>query len=182
MRTVAWLLLTGAFLTQPGTASTRASQTPAPASPASPSPSPSPSPSTASDQAPSTTTPIAPRIIGTMSELMVDIIYPDSDAILYIETRTPKNDMEWNELQGKALMLAEAGNLLMMPGRARDQERWLEDAKLMRDAGAAALRAAKAKDVAALAALNEQVYVSCTTCHMHYRSSYGRGRASQPAR
>ena len=104
---------------------------------------------------------------------MVDIIYPVSDAILYIETRTPTNDVEWNELQG---------NLLMMPGRARDQERWLEDAKLMRDAGAAAFRAAKAKDVAALAALNEQVYVSCTTCHQHYRSSYGRGRASQPAR
>jgi hypothetical protein len=124
--------------------------------------------------------PIAPRIVGTMSELMVDIIYPTSDAILYISTRTPTNDVEWNELQGKALMLAEAGNLLMLPGRARDQERWLEDARLMRDAGAAAFKAAKAKDVDALAALNDQVYVSCTTCHQHYRSNYGRGQ--QPGR
>ena len=125
---------------------------------------------------------MAPRIVGTMSELMVEIIYPTSDAILYIETRTPNNDVEWNELQGKALMLAEVGNLLMMPGRARDQGRWLEDAKLMRDAGAAAFRAAKNKDVAALAELNEQVYVSCTTCHQHYRSNYGRGRPTEPAR
>jgi hypothetical protein len=114
---------------------------------------------------------------------MVDIIYPASDAILYIETRTPTNDVEWNVLQGRALMLAEAGNLLMLPGRARDQGRWLDDAKLMRDAGAAAFRAAKSKDVAALAELNEAVYVSCTTCHQHYRTSYGRGRPpAEPAR
>jgi hypothetical protein len=109
-----------------------------------------------------------------MSELMVDIIYPASDAILYISTRTPTNEAEWNRLQGQALMLAEAANLLMMPGRARDQDRWLQDAKLMLDAGAAAFKAAKAHDVDALAALNEQVYVSCTTCHMHYRRNYGR--------
>ena len=115
-----------------------------------------------------------------MSELMIDIIYPTSDAILYISTRTPKDEREWIELQGKALMLAEAGNLLMMPGRARD-ERWMEDARLMRDAGAAAFRAAKNHDVKALEDLNEAVYVSCTTCHMHYRNSYGRGRQAAPA-
>jgi len=127
-------------------------------------------------QTPASQTPqAAPRIVGTMSELMVDIIYPTSDAILYISTRTPTNQAEWNALEGKALMLAEAGNLLMMPGRARD-ERWMEDAKLMRDAAAAAFRAAKAKDVDALADLNDAVYTSCTTCHQHYRPNYGRGQ------
>lgn len=118
----------------------------------------------------------APRIVGTMSELMVNIIYPTSDAILYISTRTPTNEVEWNRLQGEALMLSEAANLLMMPGRARDQDQWMKDAKLMLDAGAAAFKAAKARDQAALEALNEEVYVSCTTCHMHYRRNYGRGR------
>src|SRR5262249_18471760 len=108
-----------------------------------------------------------------MSELMVDIIYPTSDAILYIETRTPKNDVEWNQLRAQALILAEAGNLLMMPGRARD-DRWMEDARLMRDAAATAFRLAKAKDVQGLANLNDAVYTSCTTCHMHYRTNYGR--------
>ena len=42
-----------------------------------------------------------------MSELMVKIIYPSSDAVFYITTRTPKEDAEWNELQAKTLMLAE---------------------------------------------------------------------------
>ena len=51
------------------------------------------------------------------------------------------------ELQGKTLMVAESANLLMMPAHMRDEERWLADAKLMRDAGTAAYKAAKAKDV-----------------------------------
>ena len=105
---------------------------------------------------------------------MVKIIYPASDAIFYITTREPKTEAEWGDLQGKALAVAESANLLMMPGRARDQDRWMQDAKLMLDAGRAAFRAAKAKDVAALDALNDQLYTSCTSCHSHYRSNYGR--------
>ncbi len=120
--------------------------------------------------------PIAPAPVGTMSELMVKLVYPASDAVFYVTTRTPSSDAEWNELQGKALMVAESANLLMMPAHRRDDERWLADAKLMRDAGQAAFRAAKAKDVQALDGLNDQLYQSCVTCHLHYRPNYGRGR------
>ena len=131
-----------------------------------------PSPSAAAGQADARTG--LPQPASTMSELMVKIIYPASDAIFYITTREPKTEAEWGELQGKALAVAESANLLMMPGRARDQDRWMQDAKLMLDAGRAAFRAAKAKDVAALDALNDQLYTSCTSCHSHYRSNYGR--------
>src|SRR3954462_14247941 len=125
---------------------------------------------------------VTPQPASTMSELMVKIIYPASDAIFYITTREPKSDAEWGDLQGKALAVAEAANLLMMPGRARDQDRWMQDVKLMLDAGRAAFRAAKAKDVAALDALNDQLYTSCTSCHSHYRSNYGaRPRPMPPA-
>ena len=110
--------------------------------------------------------------VGTMSDLMVKIIYPASDAIFYITTRTPTSDAEWTELQGKALAVAESANLLMMPGR--DQDRWMADAKLMLDAGRTAYRAARAKDVAALEAVNDALYESCTSCHQHYRPGYGR--------
>jgi hypothetical protein len=112
--------------------------------------------------------------VGTMSDLMVKIIYPASDAIFYITTRTPATEAEWTELQGKALAVAESANLLMMPGRARDQDRWMSDAKLMLDAGRAAYRAARAKDVPGLEAVNDALYTSCTSCHQHYRPNYGR--------
>src|SRR5437762_4822156 len=123
----------------------------------------------------------AAQPIGTMSDLMVKIIYPASDAIFYITTRTPTSDAEWGELQGKALAVAESANLLMMPGRARDQDRWMADSKLMLEAGRAAYRAARAKDVAALDALNDQLYTSCTSCHQHYRPNYGRRPSPAPA-
>src|SRR5471030_2603884 len=51
---------------------------------------------------------VVPRPVGSMSELMVDVIYPASDAVFYISTRTPINDAEWTELQGKTLMVAES--------------------------------------------------------------------------
>jgi hypothetical protein len=116
--------------------------------------------------------------VGTMSDLMVKIIYPSSDAIFYITTRTPTSEAEWTELQGKALAVAESANLLMMPGRARDQDRWMADAKLMLDAGRTAYRAARAKDVAALEAVNDALYESCTSCPQHYRPGYGRRPAA----
>lgn len=150
MRNVIWLLLAG---------STLAAQAPA-------------------EQA--TPPPVKPgpayQAAGTMSELMIKVLYPTSDAVFYITTRTPKTDEEWGELQGKTMMLAESANLMMLPGRARDQDRWMQDSKLLLDAGIAAFKAAKRKDVAALEALNDQLYASCVTCHQHYRPNYGRGR------
>ena len=111
-----------------------------------------------------------------MSDLMSKIIYPTSDAVFYISTRTPGSDAEWSELQGKTLALAESANLLMMPGRARDADRWMADSQLMLDAGAAAYKAARARDVAGLEAVNDALYESCVMCHRHYRQNYGRGR------
>jgi hypothetical protein len=124
-------------------------------------------------QAPVTEAP-APKPIGTIAELMDNLIYPTSDAIFYVATRAPKNDVEWNELQAKTLILAEAANLLMMPGRARDQDGWMKDAKLLQDAGTAAFRAAKAKDLAKLSAMNDQMYAACVACHNDYRPNYRR--------
>ena len=126
--------------------------------------------------------PALSRPVGTMSDLMVKIIYPASDAIFYIETRLPQTDSEWTVLQGQALMVAESATLLMLPSRARDRDQWMQDAKLMLDAGEAAYAAAQKKDVAGLVAVNQALYESCTTCHRHYRPNYGRGRPPEPGR
>jgi hypothetical protein len=114
------------------------------------------------------------RNVGTMSELMVRIIYPASDALFYIESRTPKTDAEWGALEGQALMLAESANLLMMPGRARDQKEWMRLSRLMLDASADALAAAKKRDVDAIVLTGEPLLESCTSCHKAYRKDYGR--------
>ena len=114
------------------------------------------------------------RNVGTMSDLMVKIIYPASDALFYIESRTPKTETEWTMLEGQALMVAESANLLMMPGRARDQKQWIVDAKLMLDSAADAYAAAKKRDVQGIVMVNERLLESCTSCHKNYRPNYGR--------
>lgn len=114
------------------------------------------------------------RPVGTMSELMVHLIRPTSDAVFYITSRTPSTSEEWTTLQAQTLMLAESANLLLLPAHARGRAQWLADTRLMLDAGRKAFEAAKAKDVAALEALNDALYQSCVTCHEHFRPGYGK--------
>jgi hypothetical protein len=112
-----------------------------------------------------------------MSQLMIDVIYPTSNAIFYIERTPPKTDVDWEGIRTNALTLAESANLLMMPARARDNEKWMADAKLLLDAGSAAYKAAVAKDMAAIVALNEELTNACIQCHMDYRANYRRPAA-----
>ena len=109
-----------------------------------------------------------------MSQLMVTVIYPYSDAIFYVEREAPKNETEWMNLESKTLALAEIGNLLMSPMRARDQGQWMKDAQLLVDVGGAAFKAAKARDLKTLIGLNADLYESCQSCHEHYRPGYRR--------
>ena len=108
--------------------------------------------------------------VATISQIMVAITLPYSDALLYIQRDPPKNDRDWESLQMQALMLAESGNLLMIKGRAKNQGLWMKDARMLVDAGAAAVKATRAKDIDAVLALNEQIVSSCVTCHRQFRS------------
>jgi len=112
--------------------------------------------------------PAEPRPVGSMLELMEQIVYPTSNAVFYAGSRTPETDSAWSELEAEALVLAESANLLMMSERAPDDDQWMSDARLMLDAGEAAFQAAKERDVEALQALNDPLYQSCVTCHEHY--------------
>lgn len=139
--------------------------------PANPAPRPAP-------QRPSPGPPvaIAPTIrpVGTMKELMAHLIKPTSDAVFYIGSRTPTSDEGWLTLQAQTLTLAESANLLLLPAHVRGRKQWIADTQLMLDAGTKAFAAAKAKDVAALEALNDALYESCVTCHEHFRPGYGK--------
>jgi hypothetical protein len=110
----------------------------------------------------------------TLSQLMIDPIYPASDAVFYISTRTPQSDGDWRALGSKIATLVDAAKALTGPAYFRDRDRWMADAKLMIDASAAAADAAAKHDVDALTNLNDTLYTSCVTCHQHYRPNYGR--------
>ncbi len=116
--------------------------------------------------------PVNPQPVASMNQLMQDIVYPTSDAIFYVEHDPPKTDQQWSALRRTALTLAESGNLLMMPGRARDQDRWMKDAKLLVDVATDAWKAADAKNISAIVMLNARLYEACVMCHQDYRPGY----------
>lgn len=126
-----------------------------------------------SGQAPSAEVP-SQKSIGTMSELMVDMIFPLSNEIFYVGRNEQKTEKEWLDLKNNALMLGESANILMAENRARDKDRWMKDAKLLWDVGDRAYKAAKVRDIEALMALNSDLYEACQSCHEHYRPGYRR--------
>jgi len=114
------------------------------------------------------------KSIGTMKELMVNMIFPISNEIFYVGRNEQKSEKDWIDLQNNAFMLGESANLLMADNRARDKDRWMKDAKLLWDAGDKAFKAAKARDLEKLKGLNDELYEACQSCHEHYRPGYRR--------
>ena len=82
--------------------------------------------------------------------------------MFYIQREPPKNDIEWNELQGRRSGCG-FGNLMMMPGRARDQINGCATPLLA--AGAARCGSPRPRTSTASSG-HEQLVTSCTSCHM----------------
>jgi len=124
---------------------------------------------------PATPGPIpSPRPHSTMSEFMLDVVFPTSNEIFYVGRNEQKTEGEWIQLRTNALMMAEAANILMSDQRAKDKDRWMRDAKLLWDVGDKAYKMAKAKDLEGLKGLNDDLYEACQLCHVHYRPGYRR--------
>ena len=84
----------------------------------------------------------------------------------------PTTDDGWLVAESGAAAIAEAGNLLKLPGRARDNGDWIKYADELSTAGLAAKAAAEAKDDQKLYTTGAQVYQVCTACHAKYYLPY----------
>ena len=83
----------------------------------------------------------------------------------HIEPKTPE---EWDAVRNAAYVVAESGNLLMMPSRAKDGGEWMTASQRMIDAAQKAIRAAESRDKDAVFEVGAEMYDSCTNCHSKY--------------
>jgi hypothetical protein len=67
-----------------------------------------------------------------------------------------------------AVVLAESGNLLLLPGRAQPGGAWIEFSTAMSFAGERLLAAAESQDADAVFELGAELYDSCLGCHQRY--------------
>ncbi len=80
----------------------------------------------------------------------------------------PKTVEEWDAVRNAAYVVAESGNLLMMPTRAKDGGEWMDASRLMIEAAQKAIRAAESRDKDAVFDVGAEMYDSCTNCHAKY--------------
>lgn len=81
----------------------------------------------------------------------------------------PTDDAGWRYATNAGITLAEASNLLLLPGRPVDDDpRWVDAAHMMYDASMEAHEAAEARDKQRFFDAGGKIYEACTKCHSHY--------------
>ena len=125
---------------------------------------------------------VAYKPVVDVKQLMAGIVDPAADGVWEsvatiftkegTEERRPRTEKEWAAVRSHAMTLAESGNLLMMPGRAKDGGDWMRFAQELVDTSAAALRAAEAKNVEGLLDVGGRIDQVCESCHKKYWPNY----------
>jgi hypothetical protein len=139
----------------------------------------------------------------TIKDLMIHVIDTAADTVWLsvttiatdkglIET-TPQNEEEWAKVRGGAIQLAEAANLLMIPGRHvarpgeksetpgvelepsemeelinKDRPAFYQRAKALHDAAMLTLKAVEEKNPQKIFDLGENIDQACENCHRQY--------------
>jgi hypothetical protein len=122
---------------------------------------------------------VAVRPVASIKQIMNGIVGPGANAVFNsvsttvtqkgIEEVAPRNDEEWAALGNNAAALAEAGNLMMVDGRAVDSGDWIKMSQALVDAGMKTLKAVEAKSPEAVLTAGETVNASCDNCHAKYQ-------------
>ena len=85
-----------------------------------------------------------------------------------VHETVPQNDREWQQVWTAGVTIGEAGNLLMMSGRAKDNDEWMRLATALVDAGMEGAQAAQSRDTERVLGAGEKIYNACSRCHMKY--------------
>jgi hypothetical protein len=142
------------------------------------------------------------KLTATIQELMDAEVDPSADFLWAsvgfvatakgVEDKSPKTDAQWDEVRHRALILAEASNLLLMPGRTvahegktldEEEKAGIEDPKeierniamnraafdgfagRLHDVSLKMLDAIAKRDLEAMGATGEELDAACEACH-----------------
>lgn len=137
---------------------------------------------TACTDAPEPTPPYLP--VGDVAFLMAHVVEPAADKIWdssgFIvtaageENLAPTTEEEWLQVKHGASVVAEAGNLLMLPERSHGREEWNAISRGLVEVGRQVIAAVDARDADALFDSGAALYGVCLSCHQVYWAEGGR--------
>ena len=135
---------------------------------------------------------------GNLAQVMRGILFPNSNVIFYVQDKDPTKVKPapdpslstdpltttyggWTAVENSALALAEAANLLTVPGRQCSNGRpvpaqnadWLKFVQGLRDAGMTAYKAAQSKNQDNMLMAADAMTTACSNCHDKYREKPG---------
>lgn len=82
--------------------------------------------------------------------------------------RAPQTDEEWGDVRAAAILVAETGNLLLLPQRSAGSEEWVKLSQAMMVQAKRVMKAAEAKDRQAVFDTGADLYDSCVNCHKRF--------------
>lgn len=118
--------------------------------------------------------------VGDMHDTMTWVLDPAADVIWGsagwiitaegTEDLTPTTEEDWDRVRHSAAVLAESGNLMLLPHLApeTDGAAWVEFSRGMTRVAQEALAAVDARDSAALFETGGHLYNVCLACHQVY--------------
>jgi hypothetical protein len=121
------------------------------------------------------------QLMETVTDPATDVIWGSVGTIITAqgtEERAPKTDEDWAAVRNAAMIVTESGNLLMMPGRAKDSDEWMRLSTALVDVGSRAVKVVDAKDKDALFNVGGDIYVVCVNCHTKYIDEIREGAAA----
>ncbi|HEX4137251.1 MAG TPA: hypothetical protein VHY84_21760 [Bryobacteraceae bacterium] len=129
-----------------------------------------------------------------LAQLMKGILFPNSNVIFFAQSDDPAKVApakdpsvatdpladtygKWQAVENSALALAEAANLLTIPGRKcsnglpvpMNNPDWAKFVQGLRDAGMKAYKAAQSKDMDKILDAADTMTTACANCHEKYR-------------
>ena len=114
----------------------------------------------------------------TMQELMLHVLEPAADGLWstagWVEDREgyrelyPTTEEGWEHVVASAAMVAESGNLLLLPERALDDDAWMVYAEGLTQAGFRAMAAAVTRNKEDLFQAGADIDSVCSACHQAY--------------
>jgi len=139
------------------------------------------------------------RVYATLAQLMKGILYPSSNVIFAAQSENPADVKpaqdpstatnplassygKWEAVENSSLALAEAANLLLLPGRKCSNgldvplknPDWAKFVEGLREAGMTAYKAAQSKNQDKILDAADAVSTACANCHDKYREKPNR--------
>ena len=133
-----------------------------------------------------------------LAQVMRSIMFPNSNVIFFVQDKDPKSVKPardgsaatdilastyggWDAVENSSLALAEAANLLMVPGRKCSNGKdvpmqdpdWSKFVQQLRDAGMTAYKAAQTKNMDNILMATDTLTTACGSCHEKWRDKPG---------